>query len=391
MDGLDVGPARKVLVFAPSFEPAVAAGGPARSLTNLASVLSAEYQVTVVTADRDLASSKPFEGLSGRWVTKSGASVFYLNPLSVRHWLAVSRTLRETEFDLVLLNSIWNVPFSVIPAVCRRLGVLRGPIVLMPRGELDPGALAHRGTKKRLLRPMARTLYRNAVHGFAATSEVEAQAIGAWYPSVPIMLTTNIPELVEFGEPAEPDSAVRLVFVSRVHPKKGLLQALRALCYVTRPARFRIAGPIDDRAYWQECGKVIEALPPHVQVEYLGLVGRDELPALLWNSDAMLFLTAGENYGHVIAESLQAGCPVITAATTPWTEVIGAGGGQIIEDPQSATDVASVIDSWAIRSDEEKSAGRLAALRAYRSYSEDSPENVVELAFRTLLTPSLKY
>lgn len=387
MDGLDTTPSRKVLIFAPSFEPAVAAGGPARSLTNLASALSAEYRLTVVTADRDLGSSRPFRGLSGRWTTRRGAEVFYLNVRSVRQWLTVGRELRAAEFDLILLNSIWNLPFSAFPALGRLMGLLHGPIVLMPRGELDPGALAHRARRKRLLKPLAKVLYRKAVIGFAATSEAEAQAVGTWYPSVPIVLTTNIPEPIEFGVPADQDSFLRLVFVSRVHPKKGLLQALQSLRFVTRPTRLKIAGPIDDRAYWEECCEVIDILPAHVRVDYLGLVGRDELPALLWSSDATLFLTAGENYGHVIAESLQAGCPVITTATTPWTGVIRAGGGRIVEDPQDSPGVASIIDAWAARSNEAKAAERLAALQAYRTYSAASRENVVGLAFRTLLAP----
>ncbi len=388
MDGLVAGAERRVLILAPSFEPAVAAGGPARSLSNLVSVLSSRYRVTVVTVDRDLGSKVPFEGLSGRWTTRRGASVFYLNVRSLSHWLALNQVLRRGKFDLVLMNSIWNVPFSAFPALCHLVGALRGPIVLMPRGELDPGALAQKSHKKRLFAPFVKALHRRTIAGFAATSDVEAQAIGEWYPSAPVILTTNIPEPVEFGVPAVSAAGLVLVFVSRVHPKKGLLHALKALHFVTLPISLKIAGPIDDRAYWQQCVDEIEALPEHVRVDYVGLVGREELPSLLWNADAMLFLTAGENYGHVIAESLQAGCPVITTATTPWTGVIQAGGGQIIGDPKAATEVAAVIDSWAARSDEEKAAGRIAALDAYQRFSADSRENVVDLAFRTILGPS---
>ena len=37
--------------------------------------------------------------------------------------------------------------------------------------------------------------------------------------------------------------------------------------------------------------------------------------------DVFLFPTFGENYGHVIAEALMAGCVVITSDQTPWGEL----------------------------------------------------------------------
>ena len=50
---------RRILVFAPSFYPAVRAGGPARSLTNLVRELESEFIIDVVTSDRDLGRPNP--------------------------------------------------------------------------------------------------------------------------------------------------------------------------------------------------------------------------------------------------------------------------------------------------------------------------------------------
>ena len=77
------------------------------------------------------------------------------------------------------------------------------------------------------------------------------------------------------------------------------------------------------------------------------LAQRDEIPALLWNSDCMILPTAGGNYGHVIAEALQAGCPVITTPTTPWTQVIREGGGNLMTIARIPATLAALLDRWA--------------------------------------------
>ncbi len=43
--------------------------------------------------------------------------------------------------------------------------------------------------------------------------------------------------------------------------------------------------------------------------------------------DAFIFPTLSENFGHVIAEALMVGCPVIISDQTPWTDVSHVEGG----------------------------------------------------------------
>lgn len=44
-----------------------------------------------------------------------------------------------------------------------------------------------------------------------------------------------------------------------------------------------------------------------------------------------LFPTFSENYGHVIAESMIAGCPVLISDQTPWNDVKDAQGGFVVK------------------------------------------------------------
>lgn len=370
-----------LLIFAPSFAPAVKAGGPARTLSNLVRELKSELVVDVVTPDRDSADSESFEGLSGRKVTRGCATVYYLDASSPAQVGTLLRLLSRNEYSLIMVNSVWNHRYALIPVLLKSVHVLRGPVLLLSHGELEPGALALKSGKKRLARPAFRAIYRHGVSVFGATSDAEAANITAWFPGKPVVTTTNnLPDAIPWGMPAKPSTQLRAVFLSRIDPKKGLLPLLMGLRQVTRPVHLSIVGPTQDLRYWEQCQQVIAQLPPNVTVTHNDLAQRDEIPELLWNADCMVLLTAGENYGHVIAEALQAGCPVITTPTTPWTRVLVEGGGEIIGNREDPAEVAAVLDRWASKPLEVLATSRRSARRAFEQFSAAAGPNIIDLA-----------
>ena len=130
---------------------------------------------------------------------------------------------------------------------------------------------------------------------------------------------------------------LRVVFLSRISPKKNLRLALRVVAQIREPIQFDIYGPVTDEAYWQRCQADIAALPSHVQVNYRGAVHPDKIREIMSGHDLFFLPTLGENFGHVIAEALSAGTPVLIADTTPWRDLEAAGVG------------------WDLRLDEEQS------------------------------------
>lgn len=374
----------QILILAPSFAPALKAGGPARSLTNLTREAARQHDVTVVTSDRDHMDSMPFEGLSGKWVHTLGAEVFYLNPRSLKEWRVMLGSLPSRQFDLVVLNSVWNWGFSLLPAALLATGRLTGPAVLMPRGELEPGALVLKGRKKRILRPLVAALYGRVVSAIGVTSESEARNAKVWFPSSRVLMTTNSPDRIEFGVPESPHDVLHVVGLGRIHPTKGLLPLLAGLGRATRPIRIRWFGAIGDAGYWQECTALADQLPSHVSFEYGGEADRDDIPGILHDADLMALLTAGENFGHVIAESLQAGCPVLTTPATPWTETLREGAGHLVEDREDADSVGAALDHWAARGQEDLARSRIAARRGFERFAAAQPPNIIELGLRAL-------
>lgn len=187
----------KVLVLAPSFWPAVDAGGPARSLSNLVREVATGHEVVVVAADRDVHSPEPFDGLSGRRISFDGAEVFYVDSSSPAQIVSVWRIVAHEHYDLVVLSGIWSLKFSFIPALLRRLGLVRArTVVLCPRGELESGALALKALKKRVAAGTVRSLCGHAVDVFAGTSHSERENIRRWWPDAMVISMSNSSDFV---------------------------------------------------------------------------------------------------------------------------------------------------------------------------------------------------
>ncbi|QOC92749.1 glycosyltransferase [Micromonospora craniellae] len=375
----------RVVATAGVFEPGFRGGGPIRSLRFILDTLPDDLDVTLITRDRDLRSPVSYPGLSGRLLRRDDRSaVFYLDPFAPRHWARLLRHVRSRPVDLLYVNSLWS-PFSVVSIVAVASGVLRvGAILLAPRGELSPAALGIRSRKKRLFLTVWAPLLRRLDVSWQACSRREEEQIRAVVPWAKVMVNGNecaVPE--DLAPPAEPrDGPLRLVFVGRISPMKNLATALEAVAGATRPIRFDIFGPVEDEPYWARCRRIVESMPAHVRVTYRGELPAAEVLATFGRYDAFLFPTLGENYGHVIVESLAAGCPVVCSDETPFSELIAEAGGAVVR-PATAAAFSAVLDRLADRSVAERAEAKRIAAERYRIWREQSRElNVLEHARR---------
>lgn len=359
----------RVLAFCGAFEPGFRAGGPIRSMAHIVDTLPGDVGLTLVTSDRDLGDVEPYTDLSGRWVHRGRARIHYLDRGDPRQWWRLSRTLRRARFDVLYLNSLLSPLFSLLPLLAARLGVFQvRTILLAPRGELSPGALAQKSRKKELFLG----IWRRLVHGpdvlWQATSPIEAADIRCRFPSAQVLVNGNQTSLPSRAMPPDGDTPhARLVYVGRISPKKNLELSLRALRHVDRPVTFDIHGPAEDVEYWSRCRELIAALPRHVMVRHHGGLAPDEVRQVFAASDAFVFPTLGENFGHTIVESLSASCPVIASDATPWSDVLRAGGGRVL-DELSEPALAAVLCDVTGSSAAARLAARRAAGQAYEAW-----------------------
>jgi glycosyltransferase involved in cell wall biosynthesis len=109
---------------------------------------------------------------------------------------------------------------------------------------------------------------------------------------------------------------------------KNLGFALECLSHVQLPLEFSIYGPAEDAAYWRDCQHKIARLPDHVRTRFCGAIHPSEVPRVMAEHDLFFLPSRGENYGHVIAEAISAGTPVLISDTTPWRGLAEEGIGR---------------------------------------------------------------
>ena len=333
-----------VLVLMQYYCPAFKGGGPIRSVSNAAERLVGQVFFRIVTRDRDFGDATAFSDiLADSWQMVGQAEVNYRTPAAIRPF-PMLKLLRETPHDVLYLNSLLNWRFSVVPLVWRRLGLLpQRPVLLAPRGELSQGALSLKPAKKRVYIRLAKML--GLVRGVTwhASSALEQREIEQWFsdsgpdggrPEVRVALNLGPALRGADGSPPPAHKAagsLRLVFVSRITAKKNLDYLLRLLPGLSGQIALDIYGPIGrHQAFWARCQSLIADMPPHVVVTYHGPIPNEKVAAVFAAHHVFCFPTLGENYGHVVLESLLAGCPVVISDQTPWQDLEERGVGWVI-------------------------------------------------------------
>lgn len=351
----------KILTFVSYYLPGYKAGGPLRTIANMVDHLSDDFEFWIVTRDRDLGDTEPYaDVMVNQWNDVQGAKVFYLSPEN-QTLNGITDVINATPHDLIYLNSFFDPLFTLKPLLSRRIGRLRNiPILLAPRGEFSEGAIRLKRFKKSIFIKIARWLgiYRDIY--WHASSAHEVDDIKREFGITDDLIVTALDLPAKISEDNFPDSRsdsdneeLNIVFLSRISPKKNLDYALRVLKSVTAGVKFDIYGPIEDRAYWELCEGLISSLSANIEVNYCGLAHPDNVAKTFAGYDLFLFPTRGENYGHVIAESLSVGTPVLISDQTPWKnlESEGLGWDISLDDPKA---FINLIEKMSLRTLDEK-------------------------------------
>lgn len=310
-----------ILTLVSHYLPGFKAGGPIRSVANLVAALGNEFDFRIVTRDRDVGDTAVYSNIQvGKWLPAGSAAVCYARPAKMS--LLIAREIDRVRPAAIYINSFFDAIECLPPLLTVRPGSRgRVPIIIAPRGQFAAGSLQFQRNRKQLYLNVLRSLGLTRHVIWHATSQGECEDIDrAIGRAARTVLAPNLS-----GMPANPVRQVpkergrlRLAFLSRVSPKKNLLGAIEIIASLAGDITLDIWGPVEDRAYEQNCRKQIAALPANVAVRWCGPVEPVRVSETLSQYDALLLPTFGENFGHAIIESLGAGCPVVISDRTPW-------------------------------------------------------------------------
>jgi glycosyltransferase involved in cell wall biosynthesis len=348
-----------VLVLMGAFWPGSDSAGPNQSLKGFCTALMDAFDFRIVARDRPFGAAAR-TAPAAAWTDLGFARIRYLE--GRRFGAAgLGRLLRTTPHDLVMMNGFFDREFTLPTLLLRRTGQIPAkPALLSPRGEFGGGALSLKAPVKRAWLGAVRLgglLEGVTLH---ATSQDEAADILSRLPfAAPPAVAPNVRALFPrpTAFPAAKGEPLRLAFLGRITPVKNIDYAIKALAKVKAPARFDLYGPASDGSYARACAALVAALPPHLEVRFMGEIANAEAPAVMAGYDLMFMPTLGENFGHAIFEALGAGTPVLISDRTPWRDLEArrAGFDLPLDDPAA---FAAAIDRIAAQTPAERARWR---------------------------------
>ncbi len=315
---------KKILIFIDWYLPGYKAGGPIQSVANLVAHLKNDFDISIITRDTDYSETTPYPTVkSNEWNMVEGARVYYISADKLNYF-TIYNLLKQEASDYVYLNGIYSLYFTLIPLFIARKQRSRH-IVVAARGMLSKGSLGVKKMKKDLFLRTAKLtkLFGNVT--FHATTDIENKEIrSALGGKVTVKTAANLAAVgdsIVYNARMKTAGTLRLVNIARIAPEKNLLVALQILEQVKTNIEFDFYGPIYDQAYWEQCKQVIANLPSHVRATYKESIKSEKVMSTLQSYHGMFMPSTGENFGHIILQSLAAGCPVIISDRTPWKQL----------------------------------------------------------------------
>ncbi|MCZ8493355.1 glycosyltransferase family 4 protein [Priestia megaterium] len=320
---------KNILIIMGRYLPGYKDGGPVRSIKNLVDFLGDEYNFQILTCDRDHGDTEPYPNIKvNDWNQIGEAKVYYVPPKGFT--FKVIRTLAK-QVDLLYVCGCFN-DYAINTLILKRLGIIKKPVVVAAMGLFSPMEFQLKYKKKKTFTTLFNSLglFKNIY--WSATSSMEINEISQQIKTTDnFFIAEDLPRKVKstFIEKHKEEGKLRVVWISRIAPKKNLLGAIEMLKQVRSEVEFTIYGPIHVEGYWLQCKKELGKLPKNVKWSWRGNIESEKVVETLKPYHIFLFPTLGENYGHVIQEALSAGCVALLSDQTPWRYLEHNGAGYV--------------------------------------------------------------
>lgn len=225
------------------------------------------------------------------------------------------KALLNADIDALHLHGLWN--YTSIAA--RRWHQVTGkPLFVSPRGMLDSWALSQSSLKKKLAFHVYEKRSLKAASFIHALNESEADAIRAVLPQAQVLILPNAitpPETAPVRQMS--GSPQTLLFLGRIHPKKGVSELLKAWALAQDIAPEFIAGWQLKIAGWGDAGHVqsldneIAALSLQNSVEFVGPAHGTRKDELFRSADAFILPSHSEGLPMAVLEAWGYALPVL--------------------------------------------------------------------------------
>ena len=269
---------------------------------------------------------------------------------SLRSYLLASgvQVKNETDFgsengnsddSVIHFHGLWQPQFAKASIRCR---ARRIPYLVSPHGMLEPWAWRHKLWKKWPYFLLIERRHMQLAASLLATSDMEAGNLRKFFPRARCsVIPLGLPDLhgPDYAEARRrlgwQAQEKILLFLSRIHPKKGLELLLNSLADLDREGKndVRLVIVGGGEAAYINCLRALaehrkNQLPP---IDWMGEIWGEEKWSYLQGADLFCLPSFSENFGLAVLEALQAGTRVLTSNTVPWQFLSDWKVGFIVE------------------------------------------------------------
>ena len=329
----------EIMVLIDWYEPGFRGGGPIRTVANFVEACADSFRIKVVSTAFDFGSATPYPNiLTNTWLEgKHGEQLWYFDHRQPS-FRSVKKLLDDSRPDILYLQSMFSIPFTLWPLVWNRYHSKTTQIILAPRGMLHAGAMRFGGLKKRLFLNLLKGMGWLKDVRWQATDLQEEGDIKSWIGlNAKVTQAPNLPRQTQFAwkPPGKQPGELKLVFASRVHPKKNLEFLIPLLGGLAGKLSLDVYGPVEGEGYLTQLQALAQQSAPDVIINWHGATPPHELNQVLPQYHFSVLPTLGENFGHSVFEAWLAGLPVLISDQTPWRnlESIGIGWDLSLSDP----------------------------------------------------------
>lgn len=224
------------------------------------------------------------------------------------------------DYDVIHNHILWMAPNYYSGLVANKFQI---PYITAPHGTLSEWALNHSKWKKRISMLLGQKKALNTVSCFHVTANSEQKEIQDLGYKVPCTVIPNGIDVPLLKKNTNPSKIKRIVFMSRIHPKKGfdiLVSAWTKIQDRFDNWELLIIGPSEDIGYFNNVKKLAKTSGAK-RIHFLGEIIGDKKFKYLTDASLFIFPTYSENFGMVVAESLACGTPVICTKGAPWKDL----------------------------------------------------------------------
>lgn len=312
----------KILHIVPSYKPAYIYGGTVESVARLCEGLAqAGNEVCVYTTTAN--GSKELDVMPGKTYIVDGVKVIYFkrqtndpSHVSLSLYKQLYKSCRE--FDIVHIHSWWNILVIISALICKMRKV---KTVFSPHGMLSDYILSNSNSSlKRLTNAIfGKNLLKYMILHTTSISELTEcrQLITGWKGFV----IPNILWLPDLKLLKRPSDQFTILFLSRIHPKKGIELLMEAVSAFADNICMKIAGS-GEKQYITALKKKAQALKMENKIQWLGWKAREEKFKVLIQADLFALTSYNENFGNVVIEALHVGTPVLITEGVGLSEFI---------------------------------------------------------------------